>query len=137
MNNRIFLSAPHMSGNEQKYIDEVFKSNYIAPIGEYINRFEASICDHTDAKNALAVDLNEYGELRNGTDKLAVWSFRKPSESISKPEGTDSKDSTLSWIKKNKPSTYRTLNKNGLIKESNGSRDVSFKRQGDEGSVRH
>jgi len=25
----IFLSPPHMSGNEQKYIDEVFKSNYI------------------------------------------------------------------------------------------------------------
>ena len=23
---RIFLSAPHMSGNELKYIDEVFKS---------------------------------------------------------------------------------------------------------------
>ncbi|MCK4441009.1 MAG: aminotransferase DegT, partial [Sulfurovaceae bacterium] len=36
---RIFLSPPHMSGNEQKYIDKVFKSNYIAPVGEYINKF--------------------------------------------------------------------------------------------------
>ncbi len=44
-----------MGGNEQKYIDEVFKSNYIAPIGAYINKFEQAICDYTGAKNALAV----------------------------------------------------------------------------------
>ena len=30
LNKRLFLSPPHMGGNEQKYIDEVFKSNYIA-----------------------------------------------------------------------------------------------------------
>ncbi len=55
MSNRIFLSAPHMSGNEQKYIDEVFKSNYIAPLGEYVNKFESSICEYTMAPYALAV----------------------------------------------------------------------------------
>ncbi|HHH50850.1 MAG TPA: aminotransferase class V-fold PLP-dependent enzyme [Campylobacterales bacterium] len=52
---RIFLSPPHMSGNEQKYIDEVFKSNYIAPTGEYINRFEQSIIDYTSTKHAVAL----------------------------------------------------------------------------------
>ncbi len=56
MNKRIFLSAPHMSGNEQKYIEEVFKSNYIAPLGEYVNKFEKSITDYTGAKKALAVN---------------------------------------------------------------------------------
>ncbi len=55
MNKRLFLSPPHMGSNEQKYIDEVFKSNYIAPIGAYINKFEQSICDYTGTKNALAV----------------------------------------------------------------------------------
>ena len=40
---RIFLSPPHMSGKEQEYINEVFKSNYIAPLGEYVNKFEASV----------------------------------------------------------------------------------------------
>ncbi len=44
-----------MGGNELKYIEEVFKSNYIAPIGAYINKFEAAVCDYTGAKNALAV----------------------------------------------------------------------------------
>lgn len=55
MNKRIFLSAPHMSGNELKYIEKVFQSNYIAPLGEYVNKFEESIKNYTGAKNALAV----------------------------------------------------------------------------------
>ncbi len=55
MNKRIFLSAPHMSGNELKYIENVFKSNYIAPIGEYVDKFEESIKGYTGVKNALAV----------------------------------------------------------------------------------
>jgi UDP-N-acetylbacillosamine transaminase len=55
MNKRIFLSAPHMSGNELKYIEKVFESNYIAPLGEYVNKFEESIKNYTGAKNALAV----------------------------------------------------------------------------------
>ena len=55
MNKRLFLSAPHMSGNELKYIEKVFESNYIAPLGEYVNKFEESIRNYTGTKNALAV----------------------------------------------------------------------------------
>jgi len=55
MKKRIFLSAPHMSGNELKYIKKVFESNYIAPLGEYVNKFEESIKNYTGTKNALAV----------------------------------------------------------------------------------
>lgn len=55
MNKRIFLSAPHMSGNELNYIEKVFESNYIAPLGEYVNKFEQSIIDYTGTHNALAV----------------------------------------------------------------------------------
>jgi len=62
MNKRLFLSAPHMSGNELKYIGEVFKSNYIAPLGEYVNKFEDSVKNYTESANALAVS--------NGTSAL-------------------------------------------------------------------
>jgi UDP-N-acetylbacillosamine transaminase len=44
-----------MSGNEQKYIDEVFKSNYIAPVGEFIDRFEESVKKYVNIPNALAL----------------------------------------------------------------------------------
>ena len=53
---RIFLSPPHMSGKEQEYINEVFKSNYIAPLGEYVNKFEASVSNYAGAPDALALN---------------------------------------------------------------------------------
>jgi len=56
MKNRIYLSSPHMSGKELSYIEDVFKTNYIAPLGEYVNRFEDSICEYTDSKYALALN---------------------------------------------------------------------------------
>lgn len=54
MNNRLFLSPPHMGRHELKYIEKVFKSNYIAPLGEFVDRFEESVKSYTGAKYALA-----------------------------------------------------------------------------------
>jgi len=56
MSNRIFLSPPHMSGKEQQYIAEVFESNYIAPLGAFVNRFEEAVCSYTGATYALATN---------------------------------------------------------------------------------
>ncbi len=53
---RIFLSPPHMSGKEQTYIAEVFESNYIAPLGTFVDRFEAMVCDYAGAGYALATN---------------------------------------------------------------------------------
>ncbi len=53
--NRLFLSPPHMGGNERRYIDEVFKSNYIAPLGTFVDRFEKEVCDFTGAPAAAAL----------------------------------------------------------------------------------
>jgi len=52
---RLFLSPPHMSGKELEYIGKVFESNYIAPLGEYVNKFEESIKNYTQTPNALAL----------------------------------------------------------------------------------
>jgi len=45
-----------MGGNELKYINEVFESNYIAPVGEFLDRFEDSIKSYTKSPNVLAVN---------------------------------------------------------------------------------
>ena len=37
---RIWLSSPHMGGQEQKYINEAFETNWIAPLGPNVNGFE-------------------------------------------------------------------------------------------------
>jgi len=56
MMNRIFLSPPHMSGKEQHYIAEVFESNYIAPLGAFVDQFEALVCNYTHTTHALATN---------------------------------------------------------------------------------
>lgn len=55
MRKRIFLSPPHMGGHELEYIEKVFESNYIAPLGEYVQRFEQSVCDYVKVPYALAL----------------------------------------------------------------------------------
>lgn len=52
---RIFLSAPHMTGNEQKYISEAFESNWIAPMGANVNQFEAEMAAYSTTAAAAAL----------------------------------------------------------------------------------
>jgi len=46
MNSKIWLSSPHMSGNEMKYIDEAFKTNWIAPLGPNVTAFENELAEY-------------------------------------------------------------------------------------------
>ena len=63
MNPKIWLSSPHMSGNELKYITEAFDTNWVAPLGPNVNGFE----------NDLQTYLNEdrhVAALASGTSAL-------------------------------------------------------------------
>lgn len=52
---RIYLSAPHMSGHELDYIQEAVATNWIAPVGPHIDRFEAEFAERIGLKHAVAV----------------------------------------------------------------------------------
>lgn len=43
MIDKIWLSSPHMGGNELKYIHEAFDDNWVAPLGPNVNGFEADL----------------------------------------------------------------------------------------------
>jgi len=51
----IFLSPPHMGGAEKKYIEQVFASNYIAPCGDMVAKFEQDFVRLTGFKYCLAL----------------------------------------------------------------------------------
>lgn len=40
---RIYLCLAHMSGNEMKYIQEAFNTNWVVPLGPNVNGFEADL----------------------------------------------------------------------------------------------
>ncbi|HGH7181644.1 aminotransferase class I/II-fold pyridoxal phosphate-dependent enzyme [Bacillus luti] len=52
---RIYLSSPHMSGNEQKYIKDAFDSNWIAPLGPNVDEFERELASFVGVKGGAAV----------------------------------------------------------------------------------
>lgn len=43
MDDKIWLSSPHMGGNELKYIHEAFDANWVAPLGPNVNGFEEDL----------------------------------------------------------------------------------------------
>lgn len=52
---RVFLSSPHMGGDERILVEEVFASNWIAPTGPMVDRFEASLVDLTGVGHVAAL----------------------------------------------------------------------------------
>ncbi|MEO2073962.1 MAG: aminotransferase class I/II-fold pyridoxal phosphate-dependent enzyme [Bacillus sp. (in: firmicutes)] len=52
---RIYLAAPHMTGNEQTYIERAFQTNWIAPLGPNVDQFENDISNYAEVEGALAV----------------------------------------------------------------------------------
>ena len=52
--NRIFLSPPHMGGEELKFIQEAFESNYIAPLGPMVDAFEREFAEVVGIRHCAA-----------------------------------------------------------------------------------
>ncbi|MEX2310728.1 MAG: aminotransferase class I/II-fold pyridoxal phosphate-dependent enzyme [Pirellulales bacterium] len=52
---RIYLSPPHMVGREQEYLAEAIASNWVAPAGPHLKRFEAAVAKRVGVARACAV----------------------------------------------------------------------------------
>ncbi|WP_242131032.1 aminotransferase class I/II-fold pyridoxal phosphate-dependent enzyme [Aestuariivivens marinum] len=65
MKNKIWLSSPHMGGEELKYIQEAFDTNWVAPLGPNVTNFE------DDLKKYLNRDSN-IAALSSGTAALHI-----------------------------------------------------------------
>lgn len=68
---RIFLASPHMSseGFELAYIDDAFKKNFIAPLGENVNEFEKELFNLV-SPNTNKVNTNNAVALTSGTGAI-------------------------------------------------------------------
>lgn len=49
---KIWLSSPHMGGEEQEFVNEAFETNWIAPLGPNVNGFEEDLRTHVGTKAA-------------------------------------------------------------------------------------
>lgn len=55
MNPKIWLSSPHMGGEEFNFVKEAFDTNWIAPLGPHVNGFEHDLEAFTGSKYAAAL----------------------------------------------------------------------------------
>lgn len=69
--NRILLSSPHMGGIEQKYIQEAFDTNWIAPLGANVDGFEQELASYVNIKAASATSSGT-GAIHLALDLLGV-----------------------------------------------------------------
>ncbi|MBC7606918.1 MAG: DegT/DnrJ/EryC1/StrS family aminotransferase [Burkholderiales bacterium] len=56
-NLKIWLSSPHMGGNEKKYVQEAFDSNWVAPLGPNVTGFEQDL-EHYISNSAHVAALS-------------------------------------------------------------------------------
>lgn len=61
MQERVFLSSPHMGGAEQKYVQEAFDTNWVAPLGKNVTEFENAVISFTGTKAACALGSGTSG----------------------------------------------------------------------------
>ena len=52
---KIWLSSPHMGGNEQKYVQEAFETNWVAPAGPNLTFFEENLENYLGEENVVVL----------------------------------------------------------------------------------
>ena len=57
---KIWLSSPTMHGEEQKFVKEAFDSNWVAPLGENVNRFEKEVAAYVGCADAAAMSAGTH-----------------------------------------------------------------------------
>ena len=55
VNSKIWLSSPHMGDSEITYVNEAFDTNWIAPIGPHLNRFEEKLSNISKGHSVAAL----------------------------------------------------------------------------------
>ena len=71
MTERIYLSPPFLSGNEQELVAEAIDSNWIAPLGPHVEAFEAELASEVGVARALATSTGT-AALHLALDALGV-----------------------------------------------------------------
>ena len=52
---RLYMSPPHMSGREAEHVADVFASNWIAPVGPHLKKFEEMFAERVGVNHAVAL----------------------------------------------------------------------------------
>ncbi len=72
MNKKIWLSLAHMSGVEQKFIQEAFDTNWVVPLGPNVNAFEKSLEDYLEENKKVVALISGTSAIHLALIQLGV-----------------------------------------------------------------
>lgn len=75
---KIWLSSPHMGGNEQRFVKEAFDSNWVAPLGPNVTGFEEDLESYIGQESHIAALSSGTAALHLGLILLDV----KPGDEV-------------------------------------------------------
>ncbi|MES2943189.1 MAG: DegT/DnrJ/EryC1/StrS family aminotransferase [Pseudomonadota bacterium] len=55
LSQRVWLSSPHLGEEETMFVEDAFKTNWIAPLGPHVDGFERELASHVGVAHAAAV----------------------------------------------------------------------------------
>jgi dTDP-4-amino-4,6-dideoxygalactose transaminase len=55
LSQRIWLSSPHLGDEETAFVEEAFRTNWIAPLGPHVDGFERELADYVGVGHAAAL----------------------------------------------------------------------------------
>jgi hypothetical protein len=79
---KIYLSPPHLNGEEIDFIKDAIDSNWIAPLGPHVDAFESEVANYIGVKQAAALSSTSLS-------KASTWG----------PRGAIQLESIASFIK--------------------------------------
>ena len=69
---KIYLSSPHMGGSEQKFVNEAFATNWIAPLGPNVGGFENDLKSYLGGNKQVAVLSSGTASIHSALQLLEV-----------------------------------------------------------------
>ena len=73
---KVWLSSPTMHGDEQRWVDEAIRTNWVSTVGENINEVERQMAEYLGCKYAVGVSCGT-ASLHLATKlvqhKLNIW----------------------------------------------------------------
>lgn len=76
-NKKIYLSSPHLEGNEQKYVQEAFESNWITSKGPNLDGFEKDLEDYLGENCFVGALSSGTAAIHLGLDSNQVRRIKK------------------------------------------------------------
>ena len=71
-NSKIWLSSPHMGGNEQSFVNEAFATNWVAPLGPNVTGFEQDLENYINQDSYVAALSSGTAAIHLGLIMLGV-----------------------------------------------------------------